>query len=305
MLTEETLFGKREKVVIAIDRIREFEQAALNLNEKGYQVCISGGKDSSVIQELAIMSGVKCEFIHNHTSVDYPETVYFVRNEKARIESLGYDFSISIPHADGRQKTMWTGILVHGLPTIRVRWCCKELKEYSGRNRFVITGVRWDESSKRRKNRGIFETNTKRKESKIVLTNDNDARRRGMELCMQKGSYILNPIIDWTNEEVWSFIVARNVPVNPLYAKGHKRVGCIGCPYASDHKKSLLEHPKYMEAYKRAAKKHFERIPTYKYSKYNTVEKIWNWWLNMNEKQSSLDEDCDLLFDFDDEAEES
>jgi hypothetical protein len=51
MLNEQTLFGGRDKVAIAIARIKEFEPMALQNNPAGYYVCISGGKDSSVIQE--------------------------------------------------------------------------------------------------------------------------------------------------------------------------------------------------------------------------------------------------------------
>ena len=140
-----------EKENIAINRIKEFEQIALKYNSNGYHVCISGGKDSSVIQELCIMAGVKCEFIHNHTSVDYPETVYFIREEKKRIEKLGYNFIINIPRdKHGKQKTMFNLIRKKGLPTRVYRWCCTELKETSGKDRYCITGVRWQESVKRK-----------------------------------------------------------------------------------------------------------------------------------------------------------
>jgi len=84
MLVEKELYGTYNKIDIAIARIKEFEPIAIENNPAGYYVCISGGKDSAVIQELCIMAGVKCEFVHNHTSVDHPETVYFVRKEKKK-----------------------------------------------------------------------------------------------------------------------------------------------------------------------------------------------------------------------------
>ena len=161
MLKENTLFGERDKVALSIMRIKEFESAALLNNPAGYYVCISGGKDSSVIQELCIMARVKCEFIHNHTGIDHPETVYFLRREKERLEGLGYIFRIEYPmDADGRLKTMWRGIQFKGLPTRTSRWCCGDLKEYGGKERYCITGVRWAESNKRRQ-RGIHEEEKK------------------------------------------------------------------------------------------------------------------------------------------------
>ena len=202
-LIENTLtFGIRDKVAIAITRIKEFEPIALQNNPAGYYVCISGGKDSSVIQELCIMAGVKCEFVHNHTSVDHPETVYFVRREQKRLQDLGHIFRIEIPRdKDGKQKTMWTGIHKKGLPTMTIRWCCSELKEYGGMGRYCMTGVRWAESAKRRK-RGIHEEITLNKADKVVLNNDNDMKRHLTEICISKNKLMLNPIIDWLDDDI-------------------------------------------------------------------------------------------------------
>jgi phosphoadenosine phosphosulfate reductase len=281
MLSENTLFGERDKIAIAIMRIKEFEPMALRNNPTGYYVCISGGKDSTVIQELCIMAGVKCEFVHNHTSVDHPETVYFIRREKIRIEEQGYIFKIEIPKdSNGKQKTMWNGIFKKGLPTRIVRWCCLELKETGGIGRYKITGVRWAESAKR-KQRGLHEEITKNKNDKVVLNNDNDMRRRLMESCIPKKSFVLNPIIDWTDDDVWEFINSRNLPVNPLYKQGYKRVGCLGCPM-SNSKKDLNNFLKYKNAYFAAVKKHFEYRQQRGLSLngiMDSPEKYFNWWL--------------------------
>jgi phosphoadenosine phosphosulfate reductase len=42
----------------------------------------------------------------------------------------------------------------------------------------------------------------------------------------------LNPLIDWTEEEVWSFIKANGVPYNPLHDKGFPSIGCQPCTRA-------------------------------------------------------------------------
>ena len=284
-LKENTLFGERDKVAIALARIKEFEPMALQNNPAGYYVCISGGKDSSVIQELCIMAGVKCEFVHNHTSVDHPETVYFVRREKERIEKLGYTFRIEYPRfADGRQKTMWNGIAKKGLPTRIVRWCCSELKEYGGKDRVCITGVRWAESVKRKKNHGIYERMSKNKNNRIILNNDNEFRRKLVESCIVQGKLIINPIIDWYDNDVWEFLNKRNIPVNILYKQGNKRIGCIGCPMVGKKGvEELNKNPKYKDAYFRAVQKHFD----YRKERglkiagiMKTPEKYFEWWMN-------------------------
>lgn len=49
----------------------------------------SGGKDSSVCVALAEKAGIDFEVMHNHTTVDAPETVYFIRREFKRLEEKG------------------------------------------------------------------------------------------------------------------------------------------------------------------------------------------------------------------------
>jgi 3'-phosphoadenosine 5'-phosphosulfate sulfotransferase (PAPS reductase)/FAD synthetase len=73
----------------------------------------SGGKDSSVITDLAIRAGAPCKFEASWTGIEYPETVYFLRTEKKRIEAIGYSFEFIIPRdKDGKQITMWKLIRV-------------------------------------------------------------------------------------------------------------------------------------------------------------------------------------------------
>ncbi|QXJ27709.1 Adenylyl-sulfate reductase [thioredoxin] [Saccharolobus shibatae B12] len=39
----------------------------------------------------------------------------------------------------------------------------------------------------------------------------------------------LNPLADWTWEQVWDYIKKNNVPYNKLYDKGYKSIGCVPC----------------------------------------------------------------------------
>jgi phosphoadenosine phosphosulfate reductase len=51
---------------------------------------------------------------------------------------------------------MWNLIVKKGmLPTRLVRYCCEYLKESAGDGRMTITGVRWAESTNRKKNQGM------------------------------------------------------------------------------------------------------------------------------------------------------
>lgn len=252
-----------QKVKIAIERIKMADEMSRKYMDSPLYVCISGGKDSSVIQQLAVESGLEVVFSHSHTTVDAPETVYFIRSEFKRLQALGYKTQILYP-----KMSMWKLIeSKNGLPPLRtMRYCCKYFKERSistneGKKAFIVTGVRWEESSNR-KNRQEFEAIASKPQNAVrVASNDNDLERKLFEECKLRGERVCNPIIDWTEQDVWDFIKSRNIPYNPLYNEGFKRIGCIGCPMASrtDRLKQFERYPKYKEAYIRAFDKGMAR----------------------------------------------
>ena len=72
--------GDKER--LAIKHIRLFYSSNIKqmVEQGGYYVSYSGGKDSEVIIALCRLAGVKFEIHHNLTTVDAPETVYHVRS---------------------------------------------------------------------------------------------------------------------------------------------------------------------------------------------------------------------------------
>jgi len=43
----------------------------------------------------------------------------------------------------------------------------------------------------------------------------------------------INPLADWTYEEVWDYIRAYQVPYHPLYDQGYTSIGCLPCTRAT------------------------------------------------------------------------
>lgn len=118
---------------IAIERLKAASEMSLQHYEKPLVICISGGKDSSVITELAIRAGIPVEFMHNHTTADAPETVRFVRSEFKRLDELGYQCTLNMPIYKGKRVSMWSLIPQKLMPpTRRARYCCFVLKETGG-----------------------------------------------------------------------------------------------------------------------------------------------------------------------------
>lgn len=213
----------------AIMRLREAADTSERFYKAPLIVTTSGGKDSSVCVALAEKAGIEFEVMHNHTTVDAPETVYFVRREFKRLEEKGIKCTVNYPHYKGERVTMWSLIPQKLMPPTRlVRYCCSILKERGGQGRYITTGVRWAESTKRKNNRGIYETIPSDPRKKIVLNNDNDDRRRLFETCMRQHKAVCNPIIDWTDADVWDYIESEKIPVNPLYECGFPASGASG-----------------------------------------------------------------------------
>lgn len=242
-----------DKVDIAVRRLQDAAEMSQALYEKPLVVTYSGGKDSDTVLKLAQIAKIPFEVLHSHTTVDAPETVYHVRKTFRELELADIKCDIDYHvRPDGTRTTMWNLIPKKLMPPTRTaRYCCAELKEGGGKGRFIVTGVRWDESNARKKIRGILEVIASKRENKIVLSNDNDEDRRLFETCQMKGKRVVNPIVDWTTRDVLDFCSENKVRLCPLYANGWRRVGCVGCPIAGTSMRynEFAQYPTYKKAY--------------------------------------------------------
>ena len=239
----------------AMERLRLASNMSKKLYKQPLVITYSGGKDSDCLLRLAQNSGIPFEVLHSLTTADAPETVRHVKDTFRKLELVGVKCTIDThKKPDGTNTTMWNLIPRKLMPPTRlVRYCCAELKETGGRGRFIATGVRWAESARRKASRGIMETIHKDKDKRIILMDDNDERRMLLENCQLKGTRTVNPIVDWKDEDVLGYCAEQKITMNPLYACGWKRVGCIGCPMAGKHRKMEFErYPKIKLAYIRA-----------------------------------------------------
>lgn len=288
-----------EKERIAIERLKAFEP------DEPYHLCYSGGKDSDVIRILAQLANVKHELHHSLTSVDAPETVRYVKSIP--------NMHIDIPHdKNGNRVSMWSLIVKNGLPPTRlVRYCCAELKEKGGRGRLKITGVRAAESANRKKNAGMVKIIGKPKTTQktaeeigaeyevtklggLVMNMDNSESRRLVEHCYRTTSTMINPIIDWTDDDVWDFLAYYGCESNPLYQCGHSRIGCIGCPMASNAQRLNeleVKYPKYKQLYISAFDRMLAAHPEVNYQEnWRTGQGVYNWWLGIDDSQTMLND---------------
>lgn len=283
-LIEYTLDGKIDKVAKAIDRIKSFEPVSNGFDDKPYYVCYSGGKDSDCIRILCEIAGVPYDLVCNWTGIDSPETWKYIHT----IPNL----QIEMP-----KKSMFQLIVEKGIPpTRKIRYCCAELKEHGGDGRFTMTGVRWAESVRRKNGRGVIETFSKKKTEKIILNNDNTEDRKVMDVCMSQHKRVLNPIVDWTDDDVWEFLNLMGCKGNPLYQCGFKRIGCIGCPNASKKQRirDFERYPGFKRMYLSAFNKMLENLNHA--TTWQTAEDVFNWWIYGDRERHNCDVEGQLEF---------
>lgn len=287
----------KEKEKQAIKALKAFESEN---DPNGYYLCYSGGKDSDCIRILAEIAGVRYEINHNLTTVDAPETVRYVK-------------SIPGVKINSPELTMWQLIPKKLMPPTRLsRYCCETLKERGGQGRLKLTGVRKDESKSRAESAELVKIIGKPKSTQklasemgvefrvtkqggLVMNMDNDETRRLTEMCYRTRATMVNPIIDWSEDDVWEFLHYYGCESNPLYKCGEKRVGCIGCPMQGGKgmKSDFRKYPKYRANYVRAFDRMIERrkelyLPVT--AAWKTGEDVARWWVGDNPLQLTLDD---------------
>lgn len=270
---------------VATERLKAASDMSLRLFKQPLVITYSGGKDSDVLLHLAEISGIPFEALHSLTTADAPETVRHVYDTLKRLEGKGIKCTVDKHvQSDGNRVTMWNLIPRKLMPPTRLaRYCCAELKEGGGKGRFIATGVRWAESTARKKNRGTLEVlATTGRKNNLVLLNDNDEKRRLFETCQLKGERVVNPIIDWQEADVLDYAAAEKICMNPLYCEGFRRVGCIGCPMASSSRiMEFARYPKFKAAYIRA----FDKMLARRMAKgkdahsWRSGVDVFHWWM--------------------------
>lgn len=234
--------GLQAKIMHSVELIRKAEPLALAYDpEDGFFNTFSGGKDSQCLYHIVKMAGVKHKTHMNLTSVDPPEVIRFVKTEYP-------DVVLAKP----KDSIFHLAVKKGALPTMRVRWCCAEYKETAGAGKVTLIGIRHAESNRRALRKEVEVSNhgysgdleglseyrkqrnsgRKPRKGTFSIINVNGESEVG---CIHgKESLLISPIIDWTEDEVWTFLNTLGIKHNPLYDQGFHRIGCICCPLNSN-----------------------------------------------------------------------
>lgn len=246
----------QNKIQHSVELLQKSERLASAYDsDDGFYLAFSGGKDSQCLYHVAKLAGVKFKAHMSLTSVDPPEVIRFVKKQYPDVNLIKPKKSIYQTAIDNRI-----------LPTMRVRWCCKEYKEGAGAGKVTLIGIRHAESA-RRANRNEIEISSRKYSGDLEGLEDyrkaRNAQKRGRKPknnrevtivnadgertlgCIRgQETLLISPIIDWTDDDVWTFLNTLQIEHCELYDHGWKRIGCIGCPMSSARQK-IIENKRW------------------------------------------------------------
>lgn len=184
-----------------------------NEPKEGYFLGFSGGKDSIVLEYLFQKAEVKYYPWYSCTRIDPPEVYRFIKINYPYVKKC---FS---------KKSFWKMIHTNAPPTIKQKWCCKELKEKPSfvaapKLKIRAMGLRSEESYRRSKRKKIME-----------------------EYVKYPGYFVFKPIFHWQEWHIWNYIEKYNLKYPSLYDEGFHRIGCVICPYnLGKSKKAIIKN---------------------------------------------------------------
>lgn len=208
------IFISREYDLVALMNKEETALVQLaEISREKVAVSFSGGKDSLVTLDLAHRVGIR-RAVFCDTSVEFEETRNFVK----RVEEF-YGMNIDVVRAP---VTFFNFIKHVGLPSRILRWCCDVFKfgplsNYAVQENLYgfVTGLRMKESTKR--------------------ATYMDSDKNPLVPVKQ-----INPILRWTDQDVWEYVKTNSLPINPLY-EHFKRIGCWCCPFRTNNDWQIIK----------------------------------------------------------------
>jgi len=180
---------------------------------------VSGGKDSTALILALLEAGLVTRYVFADTGWEAPETYTYLDTLRTKLGIV-----IDVVGVPGGMLAIATKKA--GFPQRKGRWCTEKLKmipirEYHraiGADVVNVVGVRAEESAKR-------------------------AAMSELEDDAEWGGWVWRPLLRWSVAEVLAIHHRHGVPVNPLYKRGHNRVGCYPCINADKEEIRLVaEH---------------------------------------------------------------
>lgn len=189
---------------------REIIKYFLAEHQKTTTFSSSLGAEDQVITEMMAAVDREADIFTLDTGRLFPETYELMERTIAR-----YQIKIRVLFPDYHKVEAMVGqkginLFYESIENRKL--CCgirkiEPLKRALSGKEFWITGLRRDQSITR-SDSGLIEWDEQNRIIKV------------------------NPLINWTHDEVWDYIKTRNIPYNPLHDQGFLSIGCQPCTRA-------------------------------------------------------------------------
>lgn len=248
---------------ISIDKTKECLETFI---DSEWRVSDSGGKDSALcyhifkkaFDQLGLNKPYEVDFFN--TSNEVAETYLHIKNnmrsicshqlevelgrkpDKLEIEERFKVKSKEWIHNPEMGWYQWLKeVKNYYIPSIMVRNCCSTYKEGNmkktldkNKNIVLFLGMRKYES-------------TKRAEYDYYLNDKLDKlyEETGLQkyrLFVPRNWVRFLPVVEWTDVDVWLYMIRENINFNKMYKYGFNRIGCCICPYGSDYVDLIIQH---------------------------------------------------------------
>ena len=169
---------------------------------------VSGGKDSTALMLALRESQIPARYVFADTGWEAAETYAYLDLLRQRL-----DVVIDVVGVDGGmvERVRYRA----GFPARMQRWCTRELKLQPLRAYHDELGVETINAM------GVRAEESERRAAMPEWADDEEW-----------GGWVWRPLMRWTVADVLAIHHRHGVPVNPLYTRGHDRVGCYPCIYS-------------------------------------------------------------------------
>jgi phosphoadenosine phosphosulfate reductase len=168
------------------------------------------GPEDQVLTDIIARNEIPVRIFTLDTGRLFAETYELLDRTRARYKM---PLEVWFPRAEAVQQLMTEKGATSFYESVENRVECCHIRKVEPLDRALkdvrvwITGIRGDQSENRHQ---------------MVL----------VEWAEKRRLFKFNPLLDWTADDVWTYIREHQVPVNPLHAQGFVSIGCAPCTRA-------------------------------------------------------------------------